>query len=217
MRTSRHAWEVGATSLSTETGAILPLAYCTQLKGKQITASGNGVAENSIGTATATCPAGYRAVSGGFDSPGFDLNGGGHVLTLTSLRLGDNAGRRAAPTPIRRRRFPGQLVAYAYCLKGRPRITTVSVDTTVGAGDPVYVDVFCPARTRALSVVLNSHISVWPNGLSAAGTIELLPAQPKNRLASDCDRRGRRPGARQLICLLRAQAAGSESHQGLTN
>ena len=99
-RTSKHSWEVGATSLGTETGSILPLAYCTQLKGKQITASARTVvAENSIGTATATCPRGYHAVSGGFDSPGFDLNGGGHVLTLTSMRLGNNAWQVSGVNP----------------------------------------------------------------------------------------------------------------------
>ena len=113
VRTSRHAWEVGATSLGTETGAILPLAYCTQLKGKQITVSAKAdVAENSIGTATATCPSGYRAVSGGFDSPGFDLNGGGHVLTLTSIRLGDNAWQVSGVNPdFGGGVSPGQLVA----------------------------------------------------------------------------------------------------------
>ena len=142
-RTSRHSWEVGATSLGTETGSILPLAYCTQLKGKQITASAKTVvAENSIGTATATCPRGYHAVSGGFDSPGFDLNGGGHVLTLTSMRLGDNAWQVSGVNPdFGGGVSPGQLVAYAYCLKGKPRITTVSVDATIGTGDPVNVDV----------------------------------------------------------------------------
>ncbi len=181
MRTSRHAWEVGATSLGSETGAILPLAYCTQLKGKQVTASGSTVvAENSVGTATATCPAGYRAVSGGFDSPGFDLNGGGHVLTLTSLRLGDNAWQVSGVNPdFGGGVSPGQLVAYAYCLKGKPRITTVSVDATVDTGDPVNVDVFCPARTRALSGGFDGHISVGPNGLSAAGTIDSYRLDPR--------------------------------------
>ena len=181
VRTSRHAWEVGATSLGTETGAILPLAYCTQLKGKQITVSAKtDVAENSIGTATATCPSGYRAVSGGFDSPGFDLNGGGHVLTLTSIRLGDNAWQVSGVNPdFGGGVSPGQLVAYAYCLKGKPRITTVSVDATVNAGDPVNVDVLCPARTRALSGGFDGHISVGPNGLSAAGTVDSYRLDPR--------------------------------------
>ena len=182
VRTSRHAWEVGATSLSTETGAILPLAYCTQLKGKQITVSAKAdVAENSIGTATATCPSGYRAVSGGFDSPGFDLNGGGNVLTLTSMRLGDNAWQVSGVNPdFGGGLSPGQLVAYAYCLKGKPRITTVSVDATVNTGDPVNVDVLCPARTRALSGGFDGHISVGPNGLSAAGTIDSYRLDPRS-------------------------------------
>ena len=181
-RTSRHSWEVGATSLGTETGSILPLAYCTQLKGKQITASAKTVvAENSIGTATATCPRGYRAVSGGFDSPGFDLNGGGHVLTLTSMRLGDNAWQVSGVNPdFGGGVSPGQLVAYAYCLKGKPRITTVSADATIGTGDPVNVDVLCPARTRALSGGFDGHISVGPNGLSAAGTIDSYRLDPRS-------------------------------------
>jgi hypothetical protein len=181
VRTSRHAWEVGATSIGTETGAILPLAYCTQLKGKQITVSAKtDVAENSIGTATATCPSGYRAVSGGFDSPGFDLNGGGHVLALTSIRLGDNAWQVSGVNPdFGGGVSPGQLVAYVYCLKGKPRITTVSVDATVNTGDPVNVDVLCPARTRALSGGFDGHISVGPNGLSAAGTIDSYRLDPR--------------------------------------
>jgi hypothetical protein len=67
---------------------------------------------------------------------------------------------------------PGQLVAYAYCLKGRPRITAVSTDAVVNQGDPVNVDVLCPPRTRALSGGFDGHIGVSQNGLTAAGTID---------------------------------------------
>jgi opacity protein-like surface antigen len=175
VRTSRHAWEVGATSLGSETGAILPVAYCTKLKGKQVTVSASAtVAPNAPGTATATCPMGYRAVSGGFDSPGFDLNGGGHVLTLTSMRVGDNAWQVSGVNPdFGGGVSPGQLVAYAYCLKGTRAITTVSADVAVNPqDDPVNVDVLCPPRTRALSGGFDGHITVSQNGLNAAGTID---------------------------------------------
>jgi hypothetical protein len=173
VRTRRHAWEVSATSLGSEQGGILPLAYCTKLKGKQVTVSASStVAANAPGTVTATCPMGYRAVSGGFDSPNFDINGGGHVLTLTSMRVGDNAWQVSGINPdFGGGVTPGQLVAYAYCLKGRPAITTVSMDATVSLTDLVNVDAVCPARTRALSGGFDGHISVDQNGLNAAGTI----------------------------------------------
>jgi hypothetical protein len=173
VRTSRHAWEVGATGLGSEAGSILPVGYCTKLKGKQVTVSASTTVEaNAPGTATATCPASYRAVSGGFDSPGFDLTGG-HVLTLTSMRLGENAWQVSGVNPdFGGGVVPGQLVAYAYCLKGKPRITAVSTDAVVNQGDPVNVDVLCPTKTRALSGGFEGHIGVSQNGLTAAGTID---------------------------------------------
>jgi hypothetical protein len=173
VRTSRHAWGVSATSLGSETGGILPLAYCSKLKGKQVTAAASAtVGANEPGTATATCPTGYRAVSGGFDSPNFDVNGGGHVLTLTSMRVGDNAWQVSGVNPdFGGGVTPGQLVAYAYCLKGRPAITTVSTDATATLTDLVNVDAVCPAGTRALSGGFDGHITVDQNGLNAAGTI----------------------------------------------
>ena len=172
-RTSRDTWQVSATALGSETGSIRPVAYCTKLRGKQSTASASTtVPPNEAGTATATCPSGFRAVSGGFDSPGFDLTAG-HVLTLTSMRAGDNAWTVTGINPdFGSGVSPGQLSAFAYCLKGKPRITTVSAEAPVAGQSQTTVDVNCPAGTRALSGGFDGHVVAGPNGLQAAGPIE---------------------------------------------
>ncbi|HEX2358872.1 MAG TPA: hypothetical protein VHH72_03545 [Solirubrobacterales bacterium] len=172
-RTGRHTWEVGAAALGQETGSILPVGYCTKLRGTQITAAASAtVPANEIGTATATCPAGSRAVSGGFESPGFDLTSG-HVLPLTSMRVGDKSWQVTGVNPdFGAGVSPAQLIAYAYCLKGKPPITTVSVDVLVVGEGFTPADVNCPSGTRALSGGFDGHPVIDQSGFNAAGSVE---------------------------------------------
>jgi hypothetical protein len=99
-----------------------------------IAASSGGI-ELEIGDATARCPRGTKVVSGGFDNPDFDTQGGftgPNIRPYESVKVGKRSWRISA---YNRSNEAGILVAYAYCHKGKALKTRqASIALPLGPG-----------------------------------------------------------------------------------
>ena len=170
------------------------------------------MAENSVGTATAACPAGYRAVSSRFDSPGFDLNSVDMSSTSASLHIGRRAWQVECQPGFRGRVFPGRTqLVYAYCLKDnrasrRSRWTRRSVPAIRSTST-------CSPRQDPCAVSgFDSHVSV-ANRLSAAG-----PSIPTGSTREPAGERLRpTPQPRTSAHMSAPSPRRSEAGQGLTH
>jgi len=119
-----------------------------------------------------TCPAGSRAVSGGFAAPGFAA-AGPDVVTLTSRRVGVRTWRVEALSLQRGEGAPrgrGALVGFAYCLADPPRIAAVSASREVAPGELERVVARCPQGTKAIAGGFDGDVR--PRApVSAAGAV----------------------------------------------
>ena len=115
----------------------------TRSKSTTIAADGNG-------KATAKCPRGSEAVSGGFAAPHFDPNFSGRsILPFGSKRAGDRKwktkGYNFASTQS------GKLITYAYCDTHQPGLKVRSKTTSLQPFHPGSVTAKCPSGSEAVS------------------------------------------------------------------
>jgi hypothetical protein len=180
VRAGKRAWLVDAAGLGNQAGRVVAYAYCERKPklGKapklRIRTATLPLAQNGIGTVTARCLEGERAISGGFASPGFGLQTGSHVIPLTSRRSGKRAWRVDAANFSFDESVPtqtGDLVAYAYCRKGGPRVFARTGTTTVAGQVARTVDAYCPQGSEAVSGGFDANIAAGQNGISASGAI----------------------------------------------
>jgi hypothetical protein len=124
------------------------------------------VPSGTFGSATAECPRGSQAISGGFAT-----NQG--VITLTSKLVGTRKWRVAGVNISDVVNPGGQawLKAYAYCKAPGPTILTESKDATVGLGFQT-TDVICPKNGEVISGGFDGHIAGVGGQLSAAGALD---------------------------------------------
>jgi hypothetical protein len=101
------------------------------------------------GTATASCPSGTEAVSGGFAAPGFDpLFNGASNIPFGSRRVQDDQWKVDA------KNFggaSGTVSSYVYCDRHEPGFVRASKTTTVAAETSGSATAKCPRGTEALS------------------------------------------------------------------
>lgn len=90
---------------------------------------GSGTERGTPVTGIARCPKGQVLLSGGFQRTNFTEQGGSYVTE--SRALGSRAWRVAGRTYGK---FPGELVALAYCKRSKPLLSQVSATTNVPAG-----------------------------------------------------------------------------------
>jgi hypothetical protein len=106
------------------------------------------IAADQKGTATAKCKRGTEAVSGGFNSPGFDGDlDDAAIWTYASKRIGD---RKVTALGTQDGNLSSDLVAYAYCDKREPGLRTKSASTPVDFLEDQSVTVKCPRGTEAI-------------------------------------------------------------------
>jgi hypothetical protein len=124
----RHrAWKTSGFNFGGATGKQVGYVYCdTHGPGLKAESDSTSVPPRSIDSATARCPGGSEAVSGGFWGYG-PLDA--YVIPFTSKRVGDNrwkvAGFNNDPNN------PEQLTAFAYCDKDEPGLNAQSARVTV--------------------------------------------------------------------------------------
>ncbi len=105
------------------------------------------VASGDSGGANGVCPAGTRAVSGGFDSPGFDDESSSTVRT-SSRRAGKRGWRIDAAG------FgdgSGLIVAHAYCERTRGKLSVRTASVPIPPNGVGGVTAVCRGRERAVS------------------------------------------------------------------
>ena len=133
------------------------------------TATATGTVGGQIFSATATCPAGTKALGGGFSAPPLTPSSDDLAVAVASHKVGANQWQATAqfiggPGP------PVTLTTYAYCRKGAPVTTPVTVSTPIpdfveGVSGATPANASCPAGTVQLSggfamdVVLGSSTS----------------------------------------------------------
>jgi hypothetical protein len=127
------------------------------LKTKQAEVS---VAPSETESATATCKKGTRAVSGGFNAPGFDSNGANdtYVQTFGSLRSAKRAWTSTANN-FYLEEDAGTLVDYAYCSDDLPRLKARSKSATIPDGEVQSLTARCPRGGEAVSGGFDAEIS----------------------------------------------------------
>jgi hypothetical protein len=119
------------------------------------TATATGTAENQILAATATCPAGTRAVGGGFSTPPLPPMPQDAGAASASHKVGANqwlASMEVLGTPGP----PVVLTTVVYCRKGAPVTTPVSITSSLPASGsppitPTPANAACPAGQAQLS------------------------------------------------------------------
>jgi hypothetical protein len=118
------------------------------LKTKQAQVS---IAAGETKSATAKCKQGTRAVSGGFDSPDFDI---AFVDSIVSPNGSFRSSKRewtSTGTDYPGANEPGTLISYAYCSDELPKLKTKSEQTTIPNGAFGSLTVRCPKGGEAVS------------------------------------------------------------------
>ncbi len=157
-------------------GTIVSYAYCAKAPGRIKTRETSvEVQPSTLGTATARCGRGERAIAGGFASPSFNFATGSGVLTLTSQKAGKrgwtvqgfniNTGD-GQPT------VPAPLTALVSCLKGGPKLIERSQQASVGPQQFRTLDVPCPPETKAVSGGFAGNVGALGEDFNAAGAVE---------------------------------------------
>jgi hypothetical protein len=140
-------------------------AYCGKRSNPpEVVSKSVDVPPDSFETVNAECPAGSKAIAGGF---GTDQT----VITLLSKRDGKRSwkvgGFYISDTQGSE---PAELTAYAYCKSPGAKIVVESKDATVSSGlQPV--DVECPGGAKVASGGFNGHFRVQGSNINAGGAL----------------------------------------------
>lgn len=147
MRGNRRSWK---WLIATGLGVTAFMAW-TALASGALSEHQKAVTIPSLGdrTATASCPSGSEAVSGGFATPGFDpqFNGASN-LPFGSRRTGDDKwtvdGKNFGGTS-------GTMFSYAYCDTHEPNLAVATKTTTIAASENGSAAATCPQGSEAFS------------------------------------------------------------------
>ena len=126
-RVGDRAWKTSGFNFGGATGKEVGYAYCdTHKPGLKVKSGTTSVPASSNGSATATCPGGSEAVSGGFAGFG-PLEDA--VFPFTSKRVGDDSWKVVGFNIDHTN--PEDLKAIAYCDKHGPGLKAESAQVTV--------------------------------------------------------------------------------------
>lgn len=147
-RTGKRGWTAGAGNPGSEAGDWIVFAYCSdslpKLKSRSATVS---VAGDGANTATAKCPKGGEAVSGGFLAQ--DESDDDDPFPFESRRVGKRKWQVSARNF---REDPVQLTAIAYCAKRKLGLKAATTEVTHTAPDTnVEAEARCKKGTKAVS------------------------------------------------------------------
>jgi hypothetical protein len=107
------------------------------------------IAAADDGTATASCPSGTEAVSGGFSAPGFDPQfDKASIIPFGSRRAGKGDWKVDAKNFGK---ASGSLVSFVYCDQHKPGLVVESKTTTIDADTTGSAAAKCPRGSEAYS------------------------------------------------------------------
>ncbi len=146
-RVGHRAWKTSGFNFGGATGKEVGYAYCdTHKPGLKVESNGTSVPAGSTASATATCPGGSEAVSGGFVGFGpLDAS----VIPFTSKRVGDHKWKVSGFNNDHTN--PEDLKAFAYCDKHGPGLKAESAHVTVPSQATRSVTAKCRHGKRAYS------------------------------------------------------------------
>lgn len=161
-RTGPRKLETAAMNFGSVDGTIRAYAYCSRAARKiEVVRDVVDIAAPlSTAVAKPTCPAGSRAIAGGFAAPGFGF-GGPTVVAFASKRGGARTWRVEAiniPSDGAGAGKPGKLVGFAYCLAGAPRVEPVAVSGNVDQSSLTRIAARCPQGSNAISGGFDGHV-----------------------------------------------------------
>ncbi len=172
-RSDKRTVTTDAFNFGESDGPIISHAYCAKSGKKLNTASSStSITPSAVGTATATCPKGTTAVSGGWEEPDFSKDST-QLLVFASELLGKASWQVEAfniPPDTQGgapRGAPGTLIAYVYCAKHGPKLNTASAQSTLTGTALQPVDAVC-SKGKALSGGFDGHLQVGNDDVSAA-------------------------------------------------
>jgi hypothetical protein len=139
-------------------------AYCgKRANPPEVRSNSVEVEPNSFESVVAECPAGSKAIAGGFGTEQI-------VVTLLSKRSGKRGWKVGGFYINDSSTEPAVLTAYAYCKSPGSKFVVMSKDATVSTGIRT-VEVQCPAGTKAAAGGFNGHFSVQGSDINAAGAL----------------------------------------------
>jgi hypothetical protein len=148
-RSHEDHWRVAGHNFGAASGKLFSYVYCDRHEpGLVVASKSNSIPASDHGSATAKCPRGTEAVSGGFRSPkaGPDAE---TLFAFTSKRVGDRKWKVAVGNNDSTDAH--KLKAFAYCDKHQPGLVTRSKDRTLAGGDKLSLSPKCPNGRRAFS------------------------------------------------------------------
>jgi hypothetical protein len=148
MKISGRKWESAADNFA-EPGSLTSFAYCRDAKVKRRTAETTVPGGNSVGSVTATCPQGTKAVSGGFDNPDF-ANGGLGAPAILPFESRMTSKREWTVSAANLGDDPGTLVAQVVCREGKV-LTTAQESEFADHADVYGVEASCSPGKRVIS------------------------------------------------------------------
>ena len=147
-RVGGREWSTSAMNFE-DTGDITSFAYCRDAKVKTVTESTTVEDFDENDSETATCPQGYKAISGGFDNPDFGYNTpfGPGIFPTASRKSGKRAWTVDVSNPGN---DSGILEVSVNCRKGKG-LKTRQEDTFIGGPGLHDATADCRVRQRVLS------------------------------------------------------------------
>ena len=181
-RSAANQWRVSALEAHGPGGTVNAYALCEK-GAKTPSEVTQSTSLSPLGTdfetnTQATCPGGFKAISGGFlVPPAIGANGG---IAIESERVGTSswqvgAFKNSQSAP------PDQMSSFAYCSKEKRKLTTTtnpvgSTPNTTGS----LTSPTCPKKTKLAGIGFNSSLSVVP---PVSGLV-IYQAAPSGRKAA---------------------------------
>ena len=164
-RKGHRKWKTrGYNFANTQSGRLISFAYCdTREPGLEVRSKTKTLPAFDPGSATARCPRGSEAVSGGFGSPDA-LPGGDAMFTFTSKRKGERKWKVSAYNndPVN----PQRLVAYAYCDEHQPGLRARSANGNVPLAEKRSRTAECRHGRKAYSGGYKGSVDTMQTGRS---------------------------------------------------
>jgi hypothetical protein len=171
LRGGDRVWKASGFNQESESGTFTVFGYCDRHEpGLKAKSKETTLAPGELGSATARCPRGSEAVSGGFSNPDFGnfVSPSADILPTRSKRVGE---RRWKATGYNQGDAPGILVAFAYCDKLQPGLSTRSKDVQITSEATGSATAKCPKGHGAVAGGFDGHaVDTIPIGARGAFT-----------------------------------------------
>jgi hypothetical protein len=160
-RVSRRGWRSRADDRGAQPASLTAIAYCRVRHPRTPVVVGRAnLTPQGVGKATATCPDGTTAVSGGFTAPHYQHANSAQQRIVASRRTSETEwtvqGINESPA------FAGRIAAYAYCDPSATELTAASKEANVAPGAVKTIAATCPKGMKAVSGGFESDVSEAP-------------------------------------------------------